>query len=135
MTVILQRPQNAGFLQWRQLRENGAAFNRLSKLRLVHIVNVIARQDLVVVDPYLPADAGRHQRVIAGEHLHANAMLMERGDRLRRARFWRIEKRQHPFDNQPVFVRHAERMIKPGLWQFAGRHHQYPEPLRVVLAR
>ena len=93
MSPGVQRPDHALLLRGRELGEDGCAVGGLRQLGIVELRDPAAEQDLARRELDLVADLAGDDLVVAGEHLHLDAVQAQRGDRLARALFRRIEKR------------------------------------------
>ncbi len=94
MAVGPECRDNTSFLHRGKLCKKLGLLDTLFELLIIKVLYVATKQELVNVDTHLLADGGSNAFVIAGKYLDLHASLVELGNCLAGALFWRIQEGQ-----------------------------------------
>ena len=112
MAALLEGQDDALLLGRGQACKDIVVFRKNAEVFLAHANQMVARDDLVDFQAHVFANLFCDERVVAGEDFCNDSVLFERGDRLRCGFFGRVEERDVAEEDQLVFVRHGEDLLR-----------------------
>ena len=131
--LAFKRSHDALLVGGRQLGEHVVRLHALRQFRVAHALHVRAEQDTVRLQAHLPADLGRHQFVVAGQHLDRHAMLGQRLQGRRGGLLRRVEERDVADQGQIGLIGHAVVLLDRR--QFLDRDGHHAQPFLVERCR